>query len=218
MKFIPAITLGLAVSFVAASAVTSTAFAKNMSHVHMGHVSKSWADTPGKAGLLPTAVAEAKIAAFHAGLAAKKPGDLKWMKTHTRHVIHAVDASKIAKGPGKGYGVVKAASGAAKHITIAAKQKDASKNVKVHAVHVATSAQNTVVRAKQILALADKVLAAKSAMEAAPLTKKIATLANQLQAGFDANGDGKITWEKGEGGLGEATKHMGIMYKLEGKM
>ena len=52
---------------------------KNMAHVHIGHVMTGWKDTPGKAGLLPTAIAEAKVAAIHAGFAANKSGDLKWM-------------------------------------------------------------------------------------------------------------------------------------------
>ena len=216
MKTLYGITLGLAISALAVSATTGTAFAAKKSQAHMGHVSKSWNDTPGKAGLLPTAVEEAKIAAFHASAAAKKSDNLKWMQTHARHVINAVDPSVEAKGPGKGYGVLKAAAGAAKHIGIAAKQGDASDNVKTHAVHVGASAQNTVDRAKSIIATAQKILAATTAKAAAPLVKQMAKVAGQLQAGFDANGDGKIGWQKGEGGLGVATKHMGIMFKGEG--
>ena len=216
MKTLYGITLGLALSAMAVSATTGTALAAKKSQAHMGHVSKSWGDTPGKAGLLPTAVEEAKIAVFHAGLAGKKADNLKWMQTHTRHVLNAVDPAQEAKGPGKGYGVLKAAAGAAKHIGIAAKQSDASDNVKTHAVHVAASAQNTVDRAKRIIAVAKNILAAKSAKAAAPLVKRMAGIAGELQAGRDANGDGEITWKKGEGGLAAASKHMGIMYKLEG--
>ncbi len=210
------ITLGLAISAVAITGATQTAFAAKKSQAHMGHVSKSWNDTPDKAGLLPTAVEEAKIAAFHASAAGKKSDNLKWMQTHARHVINAIDPSIEAKGPGKGYGVLKAAAGTAKHIGIAAKQSDASKNVKTHAVHVGTSAQNTVDRAKSILVTAKMILAATSAKAAAPMVKKMTEVAAQLQAGHDANGDGKIGWQKGEGGLAVASKHMGIMYKGEG--
>ncbi len=216
MKTLFGITLGLAVSAMAVSVATGDAFAGVKSQAHMDHVAKSWGDTPDKAGLLPIAVEEAKIAAFHAGLAAKKPDNLKWMQTHAGHVVNAIDPSAQAKGPGKGYGVIKAAAGAAKHITISAKQSDASMNVKAHAVHVAVSAQNTVDRARMVLAVAQQIMAAKSAATAAPLVKKMAVIAAQLQAGQDSNGDGKITWIKGEGGLDAASKHLGIMYKLEG--
>ncbi len=40
---------------------------KNMAHAHIGHVATGWKDTPDKKGLLPTAVAEAKIGSIRAG-------------------------------------------------------------------------------------------------------------------------------------------------------
>lgn len=207
-----ALTVGAAVLLLDTG---NAAVAKNMAHVHMGHVTKAWKDTPKKMGLLPTAIAEAKIAIQHAGFAAKKPNDLGWMKTHIKHVLHAVDASAIAKGPGLGYGVKKAALGVAKHIGFAAKAGEATKNVKTHSVHVATTAANTVTRANEIAALAKKVDAATSTAEAAKLVRKIRVLSKRLLDGRDANGDGKITWKAGEGGLLEAQKHMGFMRKGE---
>ena len=53
----------------------------NMAHVHIGHVMTGWKDTPDNGGLLPTAIAEANVAAQHAGFAVSKPADLAWMKT-----------------------------------------------------------------------------------------------------------------------------------------
>ena len=187
----------------------------NQSHVHIGHVMTGWTDTPEKWGLLPTAIAEAKVAAQHAGFAASKPADLAWVKTHIGHVLHAVDPSVEPKGPGLGYGVIKAAGGAAKHVGFAAKSEGASKNVKTHAVHVETSAKNLVTWGKLIVRLGKKVKAAKTADQAAPTVKKIKQLATRLIAGEDVNGDGKITWRASEGGLKEAEKHMGFMTKGE---
>lgn len=216
MKTIHGITLGLALTAAAFTTSISMAFAGSKAHAHMGHVSKSWGDTPDKVGLLTIAVEEAKIAVFHAGLAAKKLDNLKWMQTHARHVLHAVDASQEAKGPGKGYGVLKGAKGAAFHIKVAAKQSDASDDVKTHAVHVAASAQNTVDRALRIVKVAKQIIATKSVKTAATLTKRMQGIALELQAGRDVNGDGEVTWHKGEGGLKAATKHMAVMYSLEG--
>ncbi len=175
--------------------------AKNAAHAHIGHVMTGWKDTPKKAGLLPTAIAEAKVAAQHAGFAANKSDNLKWMKTHIGHVLHAVDPSVEPKGPGLGYGVIKAASGAAKHIGFAAKSEGASKNVKTHAVHVAASAKNVATWGKLIVRLAKKVKKAKTAGQAAPLVKKIGELATRLAAGDDVNGDGKVSGVASEGGL-----------------
>jgi len=188
-----------------------TAMAKNMAHVHMGHVTDSWGDTPGEMGLLPTAIAEAEIAAKHAGFAADQLDNLDWMKTHAKHVLHAVDPSAIAEGPGLGYGVKNAAGGVAKHIGFAAESDAATENVKLHAVHVATSADNTLWRVDEVARYAWQVLAASTAAEAAPAAKQMLRHTKQLLDGRDANGDGNVSWHQDEGGLKASEKHMGLM-------
>jgi hypothetical protein len=62
-----------------------------------------------------------------------------------------------------------------------------------------------------LLALAQKVQASTSATEAAALVSQMASLADQLIAGADANADGKITWEAGEGGLQMCDDHVKLM-------
>ncbi len=188
----------------------------NGAHVHMGHVMTGWNDTPDKQGLLPAAIAESKIAIQHAGFAADKPADLGWIKMHIGHVMHAVDPGVEPKGPGLGYGVIKAAGGAAKHVGFAAADKDASKNVKLHAVHVGASTKNVVTWGKLIVRLGKKVKAANTAAQAAPMVAKIKELANRLATGEDVNGDGTVSWEAGEGGLDTAAQHMGFMQTGEG--
>lgn len=206
------------VLLVAVQAAVDKAKAKNMAQVHMGHVMDGWKDTPNGKGLLPTAIAEADIAAKHAGFAGKKSGDIGWMKTHIRHVLHAVDPSVEPKGPGLGYGTAKAAAGAKKHIDFAAGSPGASKNVKAHRTHVATSLDNSTARVTEIVKLCQEMLAANSPATAAAHVNKVKILVGQLLEGVDANGDGKISWKKGEGGLKEAAKHMGFMKKGEGMM
>lgn len=180
---------------------------------HIGHVVNGFNDTPGLRGLLPTAMAEARIAAQHATLAGAQPGNLDYMKTHAGHVIHAVDPTVIAVGPGLGYGVNKAAIGVAAHIELAAGAQGgpALPNVNTHAKHIATAARNAATRAVQLLALAQKVQAAATAAEAAALVSQMTSLADQIIAGADANGDGRITWEQGEGGLQQADEHVKLM-------
>ena len=188
----------------------------NMAQEHMGHVTDSWGDTPEETGLLPTAIAEAEIAAYHAGVAASQTDDLVWMQDHAKHVLHAIDPDTIAAGPGLGYGVLRGAAGTAKHITIAAHQQDASENVKIHSVHVATSAKNTVARIAVIKGNIAQILAADTAGMAAPAALEMAMVSQQLLAGYDANGDGEITWDIDEGGLNASAKHMQIMRAGEG--
>ena len=92
----------------------------DMLQTHIGHIMESFKDTPKQQGLLPTALEEAKIATQHAALALKSKDNLDQMKLHAGHVIHAVDPTIEAKGPGLGYGVKKAAQSVAQHVELAA--------------------------------------------------------------------------------------------------
>ena len=194
----------------------ATAEQGNAAHTHVGHVADGWRDTPEGQGLLPTAIAEAKIAAQHAALAAKDPSNLDAMKRHTGHVLNAVDPEEMANGPGLGYGVKKGAAGVARHIELAAKSDGASGGVTTHANHIATSAQNTVKRADEIVMLAKKIQMAESASAASSLVTQLNTLAEQLIIGEDANGDGRTGWQEGEGGLQQAEQHLMLLKKGEG--
>jgi hypothetical protein len=178
---------------------------------HMAHVTTSFNDTPNMQGLLPTALAEARIAAEHAGLAAKSSADLAAMKLHAGHVIHAVDPGQVPMGPGQGYGLKKAAAGVVAHVELAAKSPGAAQGVATHATHVITSARNTEQRANDLVALAKQIQAAATVEEAAALAAKLNTLAQQLLAGADTNGDGRIGWQEGEGGLQHVEQHVNLL-------
>lgn len=186
------------------------------SHRHMGHVAKSWRDTPEQVGLLTVLEQEARIAAQHAALAAKDLSDLSSMQRHTRHVRHAVDAASESGGPGKGYGAIKAAQGVSRHITLASNSADASDNVKRHSEHVNASAENVANWGQQVMQLSDKVLGASAAGPAADSVKQIQALTKHIAEGSDADGDGRVSWRPGEGGVAQAKQHMGIMAKGEG--
>ena len=51
---------------------------------------------------------------------------------------------------------------------------------------------------------------------AAPLVTELIQQITAINAGMDANKDGKIGWQTGEGGLEQAQMHMGFMMKGEG--
>jgi hypothetical protein len=108
----------------------------NPVQTHIGHVMESFQAAPNQQGLLPTALAEAKIAMTHAGLALKNPDNLDAIKLHAGHVINALDPAIEATGPGQGFGVKKAAAGVAQHIQLAAKSPGASFVVMAYATHV----------------------------------------------------------------------------------
>ena len=198
------------------TAAVATAQTPDGVKTHIGHVQTSFMGTPMNQGLLPTAIAEAKIAAQHAALALKASGNLDQMKLHAGHVLHALDPSIEATGPGLGYGVKRAAMGVAQHVGLAAKVEGASKNVMTHSNHVATSAGNVVKWADEMIAVAREIRAGASSDAVSGHLPHLNMLAQQLYPGLDANKDGNIGWQAGEGGLQQAETHMGLLVKGEG--
>lgn len=189
---------------------------QSAAHAHMGHVADGFANTPEGAGLLPTAIAEAAVARQHAELALRNTTELAAMQRHAGHVLHAVDPSRIEQGPGAGYGVVRAAAGVVQHIEMAGSHETASENVQTHATHVATAARSAAERAERVASLAEQIMAATTADHAAHLLQELSELTEQMVTGVDANGDGRVGWQEGEGGLAQAEQHMTLMQRGEG--
>jgi hypothetical protein len=209
-------TIALASGTLSAQAPAAPAAAANASHSHIGHVMTMWKDTPGTQGFLPVAIADAKVAATHAGYMQKSPDNLDSLKLHAGHVLNALDPSIEMKGPGSGYGVKRAAAGAANHIQLAAKTEGASKGVQTHAGHVTASLADVTQWTDAAIATAQKIRAATSASEASPLVAELITQTNNISNGVDADKNGTIGWQTGEGGLAQANQHMMLMMKGEG--
>jgi hypothetical protein len=188
----------------------------NMAHTHIGHVSTAFRDTPDGLGFLGAAQAEAAIATQHAGLAARDPANLQAMQTHAGHILNALDPTLSATGPGRGYGVKRAAEQTVAHIGMAAQVQGASQAVTTHANHISTSGQNTLARVAEGVRLAQAIQAATTAAQAAPLVTQLQTVMNQLAAGVDADGNGSIGWQAGEGGLAAVQTHVGLLRTAEG--
>jgi hypothetical protein len=209
-------TIVLGNSALAGQAPTAPATPPNPSHNHIGHVMTMWKDTPATQGFLPAAIADAKVAAAHAGYMQKSPDNLDSMKLHAGHVLNALDPSIEVKGPGSGYGVKRAAAGALQHVQLAAKSEGASKGVQTHAGHVTASLEGVSQWTDAAIATAQKIRAATSASEAAPLVAELIVQISSINNGVDENKDGSIGWQTGEGGLAQANQHMMLMMKGEG--
>ena len=206
----------LAAVVLSSGLLVAQAPASKAAHNHIGHVMTMWKDTPNSQGFLPTAIADAKVAMTHAGYMQKSPDNLKSMQTHAGHVLHALDPSVEAKGPGSGYGVKRAAAGALQHVQLAAKSEGASKGVQTHTGHVSASLGNVTQWTDEAIATAQKIQGATSAGDAAPLVAELISQTNSIANGVDTNKDGSIGWQKGEGGLAQAENHMRLMMKGEG--
>ena len=179
----------------------------NPAHNHIGHVADGFRGTPDGVGLLDAAIAEAGVAAQHAGFAARDPSNLDSMKRHMAHVLHALNPEEVENGPGAGYGVIAAAQGVSRHIELAANSDGASDAVKTHANHVSTAAQNTVEWATQMIELAKSIQEATSASDAAGMVSRLARLGMALTAG---QGEG---WQGG--GLDASQQHLGFITREE---
>lgn len=185
-------------------------------HLHIGHVMTNWRDTPGGVGFLIAAVSDAKVGVVHARLAGGDPSSLDDMRLHAGHVLNALNPDLELKGPASGYGVKEAAAEALQHLDFAAKAEGASANIKTHATHVTASLGDAIRWTNEAIVTAQKIRAATSAADAAPLVKDLILLTTHIVDGVDANGDGQIAWQTGEGGLMQAQAHMALMMKGEG--
>jgi hypothetical protein len=185
-------------------------------HLHLGHVMTNWRDTPSNVGFLIAAVSDANVAAVHAKLAAKTPDNLDEMKLHAGHVLNALDPVVEPKGPASGYGVKKAATGALQHLQFAVQGEGATVNIKTHATHVSASLNDVLQWTDQAIATARQIRSSTVAADAARLVTELVALTTEITDGNDANKDGQIGWQTGEGGLRQAQMHMGLMMKGEG--
>ena len=181
------------------NAIVATKIEAIPAHLHLGHVMTNWRDTPGSVGFLPAAISEAKVAVNHARLAERDPKNLDDMKLHAGHVINALDPSVEPKGPGAGYGVKKAVAGALQHLDFAAKADGASGSVKTHAAHVSASLTDAAQWTDQAIALAQKIRAAASAADAAPLVSNLIALTTQIVDGLSQSQTEMASMMKGEG-------------------
>ena len=214
MRTVTSIALGISLLVIGAWSVALSGQGATV-QTHIGHVLDSFNGTPMNMGLLPTAMAEAKTAAQHAGLAAKAT-TLPMIQTHAGHVINAIDPTIVAQGPGKGYGLKKAAQGVAQHAMFAANAANANDMVKTHSMHVSTAANNVVAMSDEVVALAQKIRMTMSLDEAKQLAAEMQTKAEQLTTGVDADKNGQISWNKPEGGLNQAQQHMNFMKAAAG--
>lgn len=197
----------------------ASAGAQEQAHAHILQVVNPGAEAVEELGFLTQAVGEAGTAAEYASFAAggqERPGDLRAMKTHAGNILHALDPTRMDSGPGLGFGLFEASRNTIEHLEMAAATTDATDNVRTHARHVVSCVRNTIERARRMLEIVERILATESAEEADRLSDELDTLGFQLRNGVDANGDGRVTWHEGEGGLYVAQDHMQLLTRGEG--
>jgi hypothetical protein len=168
-------------------------------HLHLGHVMTNWRDTPGGRGFLPVAIDEARVAVQHARLAAKATSADE-ITLHVGHVLHALDPAVEPKGPGAGYGIKKAATGAQQHLAFAAKAEGASEPLVAEAALVSTALANAVQSVDAAIASAQKAKA--DVADAARIAADLVPLVVQMDEGLKQAESRMTLLLKSEGLLG----------------
>ena len=154
MRTVQAILLTLA-----ACALTGcyTVVRPTIAHVHIGHTTAGWVDTPNMVGLLAVAEREADTAAENARKAFQAGRNAAELKRYAGYVLHAIDPTLDAGGPGTGYGFIRAMEGATDHIRFAADSADASKNLKESILGLESSASRIRQDAKVGVAICEEI-------------------------------------------------------------
>lgn len=211
MKVLTMMLLALGLMAPAQEEAASEASGPSPAEIHLGHVMKSMNGPPDRVGLLEILEAETAVALQHAELMVSDPADLDSMKRHAAHVGHALDPSSQEKGPGKGYGLEKAASWVDKKSKLMTRSEGATEAMNTHSVHISASAANVVGWAKAALAEVEKIAAAETAEVAAASAKRLHELVSFIESGTDADGDGRVGWQEGEGGVAQVRQHLEIL-------
>jgi hypothetical protein len=219
MKTRQSFVRGLMGASIVSAGLTGTSFAQDSTppaHVHLGHVATQFRGTPDGAGLLPTAIAEAETALQHATLAARDPGDLDAIRRHANHVLHALSPDKVERGPGLGYGVTLAAERTAHYVELAMAADGGGDALSTHGPHVTTATRNALATTEHAVELATALAKDEDLASASARLEELVTACEAILNGVDANGDGRIGWQEGEGGLAQAAQHLELLRRGEG--
>lgn len=186
--------------------------------VHLNHIMSGWEEAPSGQGLLALAVAETQVASRHATLAVRSSENLEAMKTHARHVLHALDPTMVEEGgPGLGYGVIRVSEDIADHIQLAVEAEGFGGNVANHAPAIIQSADNAARWAREMIDVVEEIQAAETAATAEPLAVELRTLATKVVSGADMNDDDQVRWQDGEGGIMHIQEHMNLLIRVDGR-
>ena len=179
------------------------------------NVTKGSPATPGNVGFLRLAEIEAASASEQAdkALAAE---DLETMRTHLRKLLTALDPRTEASESVSRTGLIYATAAINANLSIAQQMEEASVNLRTQAGRAIVASDNVIEWSQ---GLADTTRAALQFQSLEPAREMMASARgslNHIIYGKDANGDGKIGWQKGEGGLQQVREYVEYLAKGEG--
>lgn len=180
MRIVKAILLTLTVTLLFGCTVVRPTIA----HVHLGHTTSGWVDTPDRVGLLVVAEREAGTAADSALKAFQSGRNPNELKRQVGFVLHALDPKLESQGPGLGYGLIRAVEGATDHLRFAADSPDASKNLKDSVLDLESAASRVRQGAKVGVAICQEIRGTNKSEDLVSLAEELknqtATLVRDL--------------------------------------
>jgi hypothetical protein len=159
----------------------------------------SAAEAPARQGLLYTAMYDAAVAAQNAGLA-RGTGSFANVETRVGEVLYAIDPEVAPAWPakatgiveiwaGSGYGLRRALRGMIEEIRAALEDGAASAALRRNGPRAIRCAENTLTRADQTAALAQRVLAAATEVDLDPMLRQLEVVAVALHNGVPSPDD-----------------------------
>jgi hypothetical protein len=194
--------------------------------MHVRHLLYSFTDTPNQIGFLDGLIADAHLLNVTAQdmLTAYQADDEAKVRSQAEGMLNIIvgkqsenykdwDNNGTINDPGDGFGLLLNGDaegyiqGTYSHADLSVTASDATQNMKIHGEHVKISATNvggwtTTLRDQLIL-----ILQTPFAPQMEGMIRNSAALANQIENGFDVNGNENIEPIPGEGGAKTAYQH-----------
>ncbi len=194
--------------------------------MHVRHLLYSFTDTPNQIGFLDGLTADAHLlnTRAQAMLTAYQAGDEATVRSQAEGMLNLIvgkqsedykdwDNNGTINDPGDGFGLLLNGDaegyvqGTYSHADLSVTASDATQNMKIHGEHVKISATNvggwtTTLRDQLIL-----ILQTPFDPEIEGMIRNAVALANQIENGFDVNGNENIEPIPGEGGAKTAYQH-----------
>jgi hypothetical protein len=165
--------------------------------------------TPGGRGLLSVAIAEARTALAQAVLAEKASGDAKAMRQYGAAVLHAVNPSLQAEGPGLGYGLRRAVLeliAQIEAVTIADRKADVAQLMP----RAMNPAREALQATEALMVAAQRLAVASSVDEATTLSRHVRELSGSVLAAPNVT-PAQPRAARGLGGLSAVQSNLAIL-------
>lgn len=168
----------------------------------------STAATPDGKGLISVALVEGRRALAEAVRAAEAPADLATMRNAAAQVVHAIDPAR-SRDRAPGYGVLPALTEIVSEVELMI-AADGKQDVVVAAPKALAAAKQAQAVAGEVVTVAERIAAARTATEGAALTRELAERAGELLSGVRGLPQGRA--RSAPGGLAAVQAHLAAIY------